>query len=163
MRHEGGMSKFSQPLKPEWLTTESIKNNKIGEIIEKETLDYNSSETWCPGVKREYHAMTRDIVGNEIFRRVHPDEKTMGEYMREDFGPKFGINGIFIGMKGDEVKRKVPYETLGMFRILKEIWYGPEHYPTALSMAVLKGNPNAKKGVEEGKKNWPEFKRNEEH
>ena len=87
------------------MTTESIKQNKVGEIIEKETLDYNGSKDFYPGVKREYHAQTREIVGNEIFRRVHPEGKTMGEYLREDFGPKYGIDGIFIGMKGDEAKR----------------------------------------------------------
>jgi hypothetical protein len=43
MMHEGGMSKLSQELLPEWLTTDGIKSNKIGQIIEMETLDYPDS------------------------------------------------------------------------------------------------------------------------
>ena len=39
--------------------------------IEKDTIDYPDSPEY-PGIHREYHAMTRDIIGNEIFRRVHP-------------------------------------------------------------------------------------------
>ena len=71
-------------MEPEWLFTEGIKENKVGAVIEKETLDYQKSVS---GNKREYHAETRELVGNEIFRRVHPEGKTFGQYLREDFGP----------------------------------------------------------------------------
>ena len=80
------------------MTTEGIKQNKVGEVIEQETLDYPDSANY-PGIRAEYHALTRDVIGNEIFRRVHPEGKTFGEFMREDFGPQFGIDKIFIGMK----------------------------------------------------------------
>jgi hypothetical protein len=72
------MSKFSVELDPDWLTTEGLKQNKIGSVIEKESLHYNESKTFQPGIKRDYHAETRDMITNEIFRRVHPDGKTMG-------------------------------------------------------------------------------------
>ena len=43
--------------------------------------------------------MTRDMITNEIFRRVQPEGKTFGEYLRENLGPEYGIEGMFIGLK----------------------------------------------------------------
>lgn len=48
----------------------------------------------------------------------------MGQYLREDFGPEFGIDGCFIGMLKDELPRKVPYELVGMMKVMKEAYYG---------------------------------------
>ena len=36
MRHDAGLAKYGQKIKPEWLTTENIKKNVMGEIIAKE-------------------------------------------------------------------------------------------------------------------------------
>ena len=160
MRHEGGMVRFNQALEADWLTTEGIKENKVGQIIEKETLDYPDSSEY-PGIKREYHSETRDIIGNEIFRRVHPEGKTFGEYLKQDFGPEFGINGIVIGLGEEDFARKVPYDTVGGWQQMKEFYYGAEHYPTFLNMAVVKNFKKAKSAVAESRKNWPEFKRGE--
>ena len=103
MRHEGGMSRFSVTLEPEWLYTEGLKQNLLGAVIEKEGLHYNESKDFQPGIKRDYHAETREMIAGEIFRRVHPEGKTMGEYLREDFGPTYGLDGIIIGMKKEEI------------------------------------------------------------
>lgn len=46
---------------------------------------------------------------------------------------------MFIGMEKEDLNRKVPYETIGTMQIMKEIWYGAEHYPTMLSIAAVKG------------------------
>ena len=51
-------------------TTANIKLNKVGEIIEKEELhwpEYDKSDS-----KREYHAMVRGLVLNEVIRRIDP-------------------------------------------------------------------------------------------
>ena len=51
-------------------TTANIKLNKVGEIIEKEELhwpEYEKSDS-----KREYHAMVRGLVLNEVIRRIDP-------------------------------------------------------------------------------------------
>jgi hypothetical protein len=55
--------------------TENIKQNSLGRIIE------NHKPTYLAFGKRMYHAGTRDLVTNEIFRRVEPSGKTIGEYM----------------------------------------------------------------------------------
>ena len=36
------------------------------------------------GAKRTYHANSKDWITNEIFRRVEPDGRTMGEYWKEE-------------------------------------------------------------------------------
>ena len=36
---------------------------------------------------REYHRLSRDWISNEIFRRIHPEGLTMGEYLeRKNIG-----------------------------------------------------------------------------
>ncbi len=35
-----------------------------------------------------YHAVTRGFIANEIFRRIEPDGKTMGEVLREKINRK---------------------------------------------------------------------------
>ena len=55
--------------------SENIKNNSIGKVIEETTPVYNT------GNERAYHAATRDWLSNEVFRRVEPQGRTMGEYM----------------------------------------------------------------------------------
>ena len=57
---------------------EQIKKNSVGKIIEAETPQF-PPEDWGP---REYHAETRGHILNEIFRRVEPGGRTMGEFLR---------------------------------------------------------------------------------
>ena len=71
----------------EWLKTENIKKNLVGEIIESDTPFWLSEEKRKDPLnvdERQYHAVTRDWITNEIFRRVEPNGRTMGEYMRDD-------------------------------------------------------------------------------
>jgi hypothetical protein len=50
------------------LFTENIKLNAVGRIIEAHAPTYSSDD----GGKREYHALTRGWIVNELFRRVDP-------------------------------------------------------------------------------------------
>lgn len=76
MQHKGGMPRLAKSLTPEDTYTENIKKNSIGKIIEQEYLEYPSED-----VKLQYHAFSRDWIANEIFRRVEPQKRTMGEYL----------------------------------------------------------------------------------
>ena len=78
MRHEAGMEKFEETMPYEWCLTENIKKNKIGEVIEKTTPFFRK------GCRRVYHGMTKDWITNEIFRRVEPQGRTMGEYFKQE-------------------------------------------------------------------------------
>ena len=49
--------------------------NSIGKMIEE-------MEPQNKG-KRIYHSLTRDLLLNELFRRVEPNKRTMGQFLRE--------------------------------------------------------------------------------
>ncbi len=58
---------------------ESIKANYIGKIVEDEKPVYPPEKA---GTRRHYHAITRGLILNEIFRRVDPEKRTIGEFLR---------------------------------------------------------------------------------
>lgn len=97
LRHDAGLFKFHQELKLEDTYTENIKNNAIGKVIETDT------PLWAEDSKRMYHAVNRDWITNEIFRRVDPKGRTMDEYKREELADILG-GGITIAVKTDEEK-----------------------------------------------------------
>ena len=50
-----------------------------------------------------YHAVTRDWIANEIFRRVEPQKRTMGEYLSQEL-PDIDIH---IGLHDQEAQDRV--------------------------------------------------------
>ena len=73
--------------------------------------------------------MSRDWISNEIFRRVDPEGRTMGEYMAGELKSDFGIE-IICGMKEGEhaafKKRLIPMKQLGAMNMIKQIRQGNE-------------------------------------
>jgi hypothetical protein len=110
MRHEGGMHKFDSLLNPEDEWLENIKNNSMGRAIE------NDRAAWFPGNPRKYHTISRDWISNEIFRRVDPEGRTMGEFMKSEFS-QLGME-IICGMQESEYpafkERLIPMKQLGL-------------------------------------------------
>ena len=58
------------------LFAQNIKQNAVGRIIERHAPSYESPG----GGRREYHALTRGWIVNELFRRVDPAGRTIGEF-----------------------------------------------------------------------------------
>jgi len=79
MRHEAGLVAFDVSIKPQDLLRQSIKDNRVGEIIERQTPRYPSGVAG----QREYHAVTRGWIVNELFRRLDPSNRTIGEYVSQ--------------------------------------------------------------------------------
>lgn len=75
MRHEAGLTKLCQGVKLEQTSRESIKANSIGEIIAQTTPKYPAGKTEAV---RQYHALTRGWILNEIVRRADPKGRTIG-------------------------------------------------------------------------------------
>jgi len=48
------------------------------------------SLTYLDGGKRAYHALSRDVILNEIIRRVDQKGRLAGEIMKEDIISKLG-------------------------------------------------------------------------
>lgn len=82
MRHEGGLRRIGTDMLPsEQLTPQAVKDNSIGKIIEAQ------KPFWFEGQRREYHMASRDWIANEIFRRLDPKGRLMGEFIREEINP----------------------------------------------------------------------------
>lgn len=75
LRHEAGLTKLCKAVKLEDTSRESIKANKIGEIIAKTASRYPRGSI---EPEREYHAFTRGWILNEVVRRVDPRGRTIG-------------------------------------------------------------------------------------
>lgn len=99
LQHEGGLPVFSQTQMLADIQTQNIKKNSIGRIIEKEKLHFPPEKA---KTTREYHAFTRGTILNEIFRRVHPEHKTIGECLRDDISGPLQADA-FIGLEYEEL------------------------------------------------------------
>jgi CubicO group peptidase (beta-lactamase class C family) len=96
LRHDARMPKFPKYIEWSMGTPENLKKNQIGEIIE------GMKQCNLPhGATRTYHTMSKDWILNEIFRRVEPTGRTMGEYFRAEM-MSMCDDGVFITCETDE-------------------------------------------------------------
>ena len=72
------------------LLREKIKQNCVGQVIERQSPSYPDTG------RRQYHAVTRGWVANEIVRRVSPDQRTIGEFLLENVSEPLSVRA-FIG------------------------------------------------------------------
>ena len=108
MRHEAGLASFDTSLDMDDLLTANIKQNKIGRIIESLAQKFGKGG----GKRREYHALTRGWIVNEVFRRVDPMGRSIGEFLREDISGPLGVDAI-IGVKEEDLGRISKVKPLG--------------------------------------------------
>lgn len=107
MRHEAGLASFDTSLRREDLLAERIKQNPIGAVIEAQTPRFPEWEG-----RREYHAITRGWIANELFRRVDPDGRTIGEFLRAEISGPLEADAIF-GVGDADWPRVSPVVPLG--------------------------------------------------
>ena len=108
MRHEAGLANFDTSIDMEDLFTENIKLNAVGRIIEEHAPTFGASG----GGKRQYHALTRGWIVNEVFRRVDPAGRTIGEFLREEISGPLNAD-VVIGVKEHEMERMSKVHALG--------------------------------------------------
>jgi CubicO group peptidase (beta-lactamase class C family) len=104
MRHEAGLPRFS--LRASDLTTERIRGGSAsGAIAALRPAFPNESRDVADRAKdperkgwREYHAITRGWIVNEIVRRADPEGRTIGQIVAEDIVAPLGLgHELFIG------------------------------------------------------------------
>ncbi len=115
MRHEAGLAAFDISFETEDLLRENIKLNRVGSVIEGHPQKFRTGED----KKREYHAVTRGWIVNEVFRRVDPERRTIGEFLREDISGPLGADAV-IGVKEGELNRIAGISPLGFGFQLRE-------------------------------------------
>ena len=113
MRHEAGLANFDTPIDMEDTLRENIKRNCVGEVIARQKCVYPE------GGKREYHAITRGWVANEIFRRVHPEGKTIGEFVDEKFARPLEAD-IYIGVPASREQDYAPVGEIEIKKVIRE-------------------------------------------
>ncbi len=117
MRHEGGLAAFNTSLEPEDLLAENIKKNRVGRVIEGHPQRFRKGN----GSRREYHAITRGWIVNEVFRRVDPQGRTIGEFLNEEVRRPLEADAI-IGVKEAELDRISKVTPLGfLFQFLESL------------------------------------------
>ena len=102
LRHEAGLSHVKQAISCYDALRGNIKDNAIGKMIEKQKPYYPQNIVSDNGTttKREYHAVSRGWILNEIVRRVDPRKRTIGEILQEDVD----IEGIHCGLSDEDFK-----------------------------------------------------------
>jgi len=90
------------------LFTENIKLNAVGRIIEEHAPTFSASDSG----KREYHALTRGWIVNELFRRVDPAGRTIGEFLRGEISGPLNAD-VLVGVKEHEMERISKVKPLG--------------------------------------------------
>lgn len=109
MRHEAGLAAFDTTIDPSDLHPARLQANSVGAIIERQTQKFRSGT----GNQREYHAITRGWIANEVFRRVEPSGRTMGQFLREEVSIPLQAD-VHIGLKEDELPRISEIALLGV-------------------------------------------------
>lgn len=99
MRHEGGLAQLDVSLSAAQLETSALKQNSVGSVLEKHPLRFPKADS-----PRQYHAISRGWIVNEIFRRVEPDNRTLGEYLREQISEPLGVD-VYFDVNADEAVR----------------------------------------------------------
>ncbi len=117
MRHEAGLASFDTSLTTQSLLRQSIKENQTGEIIEQQPLNYGDYEAGS----REYHAMTRGWIANELFRRIDPAGRTIGEYLHTEMNAPDHTD-VVIGVQEEVASRVIPIKPLGFgYQLLQSL------------------------------------------
>ena len=113
MRHEAGLANLQQSLRIEDLTRDALKTNAVGRIIEQQAPYY------AAGGRRAYHALSRGWIANELFRRVDPAGRTIGEFLAEDVCAPLQAD-VMIGVPEAALARIAPVHALPLTYHLRE-------------------------------------------
>ena len=125
-----GCRDSSDSLPLEDLHRENLKANRVGRVIENEPVRFRTGP-----IKREYHALTRGWIVNEIFRRVDPAGRTMGEYLREEVAGPLDAD-VRIGVEEDELDRIVDVQPMGIGWTIRQL-FRPAALGRRLGIGIL--------------------------
>lgn len=107
MRHEAGLAKLDHSFAPEDLQAPALHENAVGKVLENHALRFPEQDS-----PRQYHAITRGWIANEIFRRVEPNGRTMGEFLRQEVSGPLNAD-VHIGLTDEELTRVIPIKPRG--------------------------------------------------
>ena len=74
---------------------------------------------WLEPGRREYHGLTRGWLANEVFRRIEPGGRTIGEYLAEDVARPLKAD-VYVGVPQDRFDDFAPAANIGPGKVIKE-------------------------------------------
>merc|ERR550534_1710860 len=99
LRHEGGLSTIAAKLDVQDCFPENLRSNRVAQVLEKELPH------WPGDCRREYHAITRGAVIQELFRRVDPKGRSIGQFLREELLIDLEAD-VYIGLSEADQREK---------------------------------------------------------
>ena len=136
MRHEAGLAALNQALDPKDLHRDRLKDNKIGAILADHPTQYRSDE---PSASREYHALSRGWIANEIFRRADVHGRTIGEFFETEIRGPYNAD-LHIGVANDDLARIARLQPVSIRKhLLYSAWPFAKSRKTHNSLWVLLG------------------------
>jgi len=106
MRHEAGLPNAG-PMGVEDCLAENIRQNKVGRVLE------GSEQEWPLDGRRQYHALSRGWIANEVFRRAHPEGSTIGEFLRSKVSEPLDAQA-FVGVSQAQLANYAPVQEIGI-------------------------------------------------
>ena len=103
MRHEAGLANFDFSISTGDLLTHRIKDNALGTRIEQHPQHFRNQER----TTREYHALTRGWIANELFRRTDPQGRTIGEFVQQEISQPLDLD-LAVGVTEEQYQRRIP-------------------------------------------------------
>ncbi len=103
LRHEAGLPRLDHSFDLKDFFLENIKKNSVGQVLEEEPAHFPPEHL---ETKREYHGLTRGWILNEIYRRVDPAGRTIGEFLAEEINKPLGAD-VCIGANDETLKRYI--------------------------------------------------------
>jgi CubicO group peptidase (beta-lactamase class C family) len=78
MRHEAGLAKFNQDLPISDLVAQRLREGSVSDVIASQKPAHE------PGTQRNYHALSRGWIVNEIVMRADEHGRTIGQFLHDE-------------------------------------------------------------------------------
>ena len=109
LRHEAGLPWLETSLPLPSLVPAALQQNSVGAVLEQQRPAWRRD-----GERRQYHALTRGLVCNEIFRRLHPARLTIGQWAERELAEW----DLHCGLEARQQERVWPLTCQGLLRPL---------------------------------------------
>ena len=81
---------------------ESLTVDDVCDWTRMTTLLANQKPHWPPGTGHGYHAVTSGFLAGELVRRVDPQHRSYGQFLRDELDQEF-----YVGVPSDAVESRV--------------------------------------------------------
>ena len=131
--HEAGLVLLDEPL----------TIDRLGDLDDLAELLARQTPAWPPGTRHGYHAMTMGFYMQELFRRVDPGRRSLGQFFREEIAEPLELD-FHIGLPPDIADTRVArLKTLTRWRALLAL---PSTPPTMI-LKMLQPNSLLRRSI----------------